>query len=128
MIIAGERDVDLAAALGALAERGFARVLAEGGPSLNGQLAAAGLLDELCLTLAPLLVGGEAKRILARPDLGSRGPGSGGGSDRYASRTGSCSSGTARAGSRQAVPQQSGRSRYRPLCYCVLLRRPGRLE
>ena len=77
MIIAGERDVDLAAALGALAERGFARVLAEGGPSLNGQLAAAGLLDELCLTLSPLLVGGEAKRILAGPDLGLPGAGLG---------------------------------------------------
>lgn len=71
VIIAGERDVDLAAALGVLAGRGYARVLAEGGPSLNGQLAVAGLLDELCLTLSPLLAGGEAKRILAGPALGS---------------------------------------------------------
>ena len=69
VIIAGERDVDLAAALGALAERGYARVLAEGGPTLNGQLAAAGLLDELCLTLSPLLAGGDAKKILAGPAL-----------------------------------------------------------
>ena len=69
LIIAGERDVDLAAALSALAERGYARVLAEGGPTLNGQLAAAGLLDELCLTLSPLLAGGDAKRILAGPAL-----------------------------------------------------------
>ena len=53
VIIAGERDVDLTVALAALAERGFARVLAEGGPSLNGQLAAASLLDEPCLTLSP---------------------------------------------------------------------------
>jgi len=60
VIIAGERDVDLAVAL---------RVLAEGGPTLNGQLAAAGLLDELCLTLSPLLAGGDAKRILAGPAL-----------------------------------------------------------
>jgi riboflavin biosynthesis pyrimidine reductase len=67
VIIAGEQDVDLAAALGALSERGYAQVLAEGGPTLNGQLAAAGLLDELCLTLSPLLAGGEAKRILAGP-------------------------------------------------------------
>jgi len=74
VIIAGERNVDLAAALGALAERGYARVLAEGGPTLNGQLAAAGLLDELCLTLSPLLAGGDAKRILAGPALPS-GPG-----------------------------------------------------
>ena len=69
VIIAGERDVDLAEALDALAARGLRRVLAEGGPSLNGQLAAAGLLDELCLTLSPLLVGGDAKRILAGPGL-----------------------------------------------------------
>jgi riboflavin biosynthesis pyrimidine reductase len=77
VIIAGERDVDLAFALGALAEQGFARVLAEGGPSLNGQLTAAGLVDELCLTLSPLLVGGQAKRILAGPDLGLLGAGQG---------------------------------------------------
>jgi len=38
--------------------------VAEGGPSLNAQLAAAGLLDELCLSLSPRLVGGPAKRIL----------------------------------------------------------------
>jgi 5-amino-6-(5-phosphoribosylamino)uracil reductase len=46
-------------------------VLAEGGPSLNGQLVAAGLLDELCLTLSPMLVGGDAKRILSgtSPDV-----------------------------------------------------------
>jgi riboflavin biosynthesis pyrimidine reductase len=65
VIVAGERDVDLPLAVDALGARGFRRVLAEGGPSLNGQLAAAGLLDELCLTLSPLVVGGEAKRILA---------------------------------------------------------------
>ena len=74
VIIAGEQDVDLAAALGALAERGYAQVLAEGGPTLNGQLAADGLLDELCLTFSPLLAGGEAKRILAGPTLAA-GPG-----------------------------------------------------
>jgi riboflavin biosynthesis pyrimidine reductase len=73
VIIAGERDVDLAVALGRLAERGFAQVLAEGGPTLNGQLAAAGLLDEVCLTLSPLLAGGDAKRILAGPGLFSLG-------------------------------------------------------
>ena len=78
VIIAGEQDVDLAAALTALSERGYARVLAEGGPSLNGQLAAAGLLDELCLTVSPLLAGGEAKRILAGPALAA-GPAPAGG-------------------------------------------------
>ena len=72
VIIAGERDVDLATAIDALAARGLCRVLAEGGPSLNGQIAAAGLLDELCLTLSPLLAGGDAKRILAGPSLTAR--------------------------------------------------------
>ena len=69
VVVAGDRDVDLAAALAALAERGWKAVLAEGGPSLNGQLARAGLLDELCLTLSPRLAGGGAKRILDGPPL-----------------------------------------------------------
>jgi len=64
VIVAGERDVDLAVAVAALGDRGHRAVLAEGGPTLNAQLAAAGLLDELCLTLSPRLVGGDAKRIL----------------------------------------------------------------
>jgi riboflavin biosynthesis pyrimidine reductase len=69
VVLAGDDDVDLARAVDALAERGFSSVLAEGGPSFNGQLAGAGLLDELCLTLSPWLVGGEARRILAGPAL-----------------------------------------------------------
>jgi riboflavin biosynthesis pyrimidine reductase len=64
VVVAGDQDVDLARALGALSERGWRAVLAEGGPTLNGQLARAGLLDELCLTLSPRLAGGDAKRIL----------------------------------------------------------------
>ncbi len=62
---------------GALAELGgrFAvrTVLCEGGPHLNSQLLAAGLVDELFLSLAPKLAGGdatsEALRILAGVDL-----------------------------------------------------------
>ena len=69
VVVAGDHDVDLAVALAALAERGWRNVLAEGGPTLNGQLAWAGLLDELCLTLSPRLAGGDAKRILSGPHL-----------------------------------------------------------
>lgn len=69
IVIAGERDVDLRRALAALDERGARAVLAEGGPSLNAQLAGAGLLDELCLTLSPSIVGGDANRIVAGPAL-----------------------------------------------------------
>jgi riboflavin biosynthesis pyrimidine reductase len=56
------------ALLGALGERGLHRVLCEGGPSLFGQLLAADAVDELCLTLSPLLVGGGAGRISRGPD------------------------------------------------------------
>ncbi len=69
VLIAGERDVDLGRALGAIGERGARSVLAEGGPSLNAQLAGAGVLDELCLTLSPSVVGGDAKRIVSGPSL-----------------------------------------------------------
>jgi riboflavin biosynthesis pyrimidine reductase len=69
VVLAGGSDVDLRMALGALAERGARSVLAEGGPSLNSQLAAAGLLDELCLTVSPVLVGGDAKRVLSGAGL-----------------------------------------------------------
>jgi len=65
LVVAGDSDVDIAAALDQLANRGLRRVLCEGGPHLLGSLAAAGRVDELCLTLAPLLAGGTAGRIVA---------------------------------------------------------------
>jgi riboflavin biosynthesis pyrimidine reductase len=46
-----------------LAQRGLLRVLTEGGPSLLGGFMAATMLDEICLTTAPLLLGGNAVRI-----------------------------------------------------------------
>jgi riboflavin biosynthesis pyrimidine reductase len=69
VLVAGDAEVDLAGAVDLLGERGFRHVLAEGGPSLNGALAAADVIDELCLTLAPLLVSGDAKRIVTGPVL-----------------------------------------------------------
>ena len=74
VVLAGEHDVDLARALDELGAMGFRAVLSEGGPNLNTQLAAAGLIDELCLTVAPSLVGGDAKRILDGPALPDRLP------------------------------------------------------
>jgi riboflavin biosynthesis pyrimidine reductase len=64
VMIMGDTDVDFARTLEALAERGHSNVLAEGGPTVAAQLAAAGVLDELCLTVAPLLTAGAAPRIL----------------------------------------------------------------
>jgi riboflavin biosynthesis pyrimidine reductase len=65
VIVAGDAAVDLAAALDALRDRGLSRVLCEGGPHLFGDLSAAGLVDELCLSLSPLLAGPGASRIIA---------------------------------------------------------------
>ncbi|PDP84446.1 hypothetical protein CQJ94_27620 [Glycomyces fuscus] len=48
-----------------LAERGLHRVLTEGGPHLLAEFVAAGLLDELCLTLSPHLLGPGSPRIVA---------------------------------------------------------------
>src|SRR5262249_49829304 len=65
VIVAGEAMVDMVAALDALAGRGYQRVLAEGGPHLLAQIAAEGLLGELCFTLSPLLADPGADRIVA---------------------------------------------------------------
>ncbi|CAN5427531.1 pyrimidine reductase family protein [soil metagenome] len=60
----GDPDaVDAPALLAALAARGLRRVLTEGGPRLLGSFIAGDLLDELCLTVAPAVVGGESGRI-----------------------------------------------------------------
>lgn len=69
VVVAGTGGVDLTRALDELALRGAANVLAEGGPTLNAQLVAAGLLDELCLTFSPKLASGDANRILHGPPL-----------------------------------------------------------
>ncbi|MBO0864664.1 MAG: pyrimidine reductase family protein [Mycobacterium sp.] len=59
--------VDEAAMLTALRERGLHRVLTEGGPMLFSSFVERGLLDELCLTVAPCVVGGQAPRIATGP-------------------------------------------------------------
>jgi riboflavin biosynthesis pyrimidine reductase len=64
VVVAGDDTVDLRAAVAALAARGYRRILAEGGPRLLGTIAGSGLLDELCLTVSPLLAGGGAGRIM----------------------------------------------------------------
>jgi riboflavin biosynthesis pyrimidine reductase len=65
VVVAGRDTVSPAAAVAALAARGLRRVLVEGGPGLLGQITAAGLLDEVCVTVSPVLEGGHAGRILA---------------------------------------------------------------
>jgi riboflavin biosynthesis pyrimidine reductase len=55
------------ALLAELSARGLNRVLCEGGPVLFGALQAADAVDELCLTLSPVLAAGEAGRIAYGP-------------------------------------------------------------
>ncbi|SOJ54592.1 Riboflavin biosynthesis protein RibD [Mycobacterium simulans] len=59
--------VDEVAVLACLSARGLSRILTEGGPMLLGSFIDRGMLDELCLTIAPLVVGGLARRIATGP-------------------------------------------------------------
>ncbi len=65
IIRAGHDQVNIGAAVSALADLGYRQIVTEGGPHLLGQLAEAGLVDELCLTISPTLAGGTAGRVVA---------------------------------------------------------------
>jgi riboflavin biosynthesis pyrimidine reductase len=65
VVAAGVGQVDVSAAVQQLAARFGPTILAEGGPTLNAQLAADDLVDELCVTTSPLVIGGAGGRMLA---------------------------------------------------------------
>jgi riboflavin biosynthesis pyrimidine reductase len=69
VVVAGDTDVDLDVALGALADLGMPKVLSEGGPHVLAAMFAADLVDELCLAVAPVVTGGTELRITAGPPL-----------------------------------------------------------
>jgi riboflavin biosynthesis pyrimidine reductase len=69
VVVAGDEQVEPVRIVEAMGELGFRHILAEGGPHLNGDLAHAGVVDEICITLSPKLVGGASGRILVGPDL-----------------------------------------------------------
>ena len=56
---------DPAGALAGLRGLGLTNLLCEGGPTLLGELTGADLVDELCLTLSPILAGPGATRMIA---------------------------------------------------------------
>jgi riboflavin biosynthesis pyrimidine reductase len=58
----------LEAALEALRTTGLRRVLSEGGPTALGDLMGQGLVDELFVTVSPVVVGGEGIRIVHVPE------------------------------------------------------------
>lgn len=65
VLVAGEDEVDLALGLARLRDQGLASILCEGGPRLAEGLLGAGLVDELCLTLAPTLIGHAGPSLVA---------------------------------------------------------------
>lgn len=73
IVEAGERQVTSEGLINVLAERTLNRVLCEGGPGLFGQLVADDAVDELCITTAPVLLGGSAGRISVSPRVNTIG-------------------------------------------------------
>ncbi|SER23684.1 5-amino-6-(5-phosphoribosylamino)uracil reductase [Streptomyces sp. yr375] len=70
VVVAGDgMGVDPPRAVQALAALGYTRLLTEGGPRLLGQFIAGGVLDELCLTVSPMLTAGDAQRIAGGPSV-----------------------------------------------------------
>lgn len=63
VVVCGEERLDPRAMLVELARRGLRQVLCEGGPTLFGTLLDADCVDELCLTISPLIEAGKAPRI-----------------------------------------------------------------
>ena len=62
-------QADLPALLRSLRGEGVRALLCEGGPTLHGSLQAAGLVDDLFLTIAPKLSGGEAAPRIVEGEL-----------------------------------------------------------
>jgi diaminohydroxyphosphoribosylaminopyrimidine deaminase/5-amino-6-(5-phosphoribosylamino)uracil reductase len=70
---AAATQLDLAAGLAALRERGITSVLCEGGPTLAGRLLAAGLVQRAVWLIAPTLLRTDtAVPVLSGAELGGR--------------------------------------------------------
>lgn len=67
VVVVGESEVDLPAMFARLRSEGTNHALLEGGPTLNGHMIAAGLVDEVLLTFAPALVAGPSNRFAHGP-------------------------------------------------------------
>lgn len=72
VITCGTDALDVREMLRALADGGMPQVLCEGGPHLFGTLLEGGLVDELCLSLSPTLVGGDPARMVRGASEGER--------------------------------------------------------
>jgi riboflavin biosynthesis pyrimidine reductase len=63
VVTCGAVTVEAPVVLAELGRRGLLRVLSEGGPAVLGDFTRSGCVDELCLSISPLLVGGDGPRI-----------------------------------------------------------------
>ena len=68
VIVRGRHEVDLDLVRRFFIERGWLKVLCEGGPALLGSLNASALIDEVALTIAPLLVGNGSSLFQEGPE------------------------------------------------------------
>jgi riboflavin biosynthesis pyrimidine reductase len=59
----GTDEVDLPKAVDLLAQRGWGRILCEGGPTLLSGLLAGDLVDEMCVTFSPVIAGTQHLRL-----------------------------------------------------------------
>lgn len=73
VVVAGDDRVEPEAALRALADLGYRVVVCEGGPTWLGELVAADRLDELCLTISPLMGGDPLPVSVTPPGAGLAG-------------------------------------------------------
>jgi len=69
VLVLGDDEIDLVELKATLAGRGWTEQLCEGGPSLFADLLTAGVVDELCWTVVPMLTGGDAVRIAAGAEV-----------------------------------------------------------
>lgn len=68
VVVAGGATVEVRQCAAALHERGLGRIVCEGGPSIFGGFIAEDAVDELCLSISPLLTGGQGAHIAAGVD------------------------------------------------------------
>lgn len=66
-VVATDGAPEVSAVIANLYDRGVGIVLCEGGPSLVAQLSSAGLVDELCLSVSPLIVGNGSGLLAGAP-------------------------------------------------------------
>lgn len=67
--VAGDHELEIPTLIHQLQQDGLSHVLCEGGPTLLSSMLRAGVVDELCHTTTPGLLGGDSRRIVAGPAI-----------------------------------------------------------